>query len=86
LFFGVDVDWNNKVWMKSAKDVTVLWLMWLDSGFPTRRHGLVPLSAHVGFVLDKVAMGQVFFSEFFRFPLPVPFHRGSILIHVGDEK
>jgi hypothetical protein len=32
--------------------------------------------AHVGFVVDKLALGQVF-SEFFGFPLSVSFHRRS---------
>jgi hypothetical protein len=32
---------------------------------------------HVGFVVDKVALGQVF-SEYFGFLLSIPFHRCSI--------
>jgi hypothetical protein len=32
----------------------------------------------VGFVVDKVALGQVFPPEYFRFPLPISFHRCSI--------
>jgi hypothetical protein len=32
----------------------------------------------VGFVVDKVALGQVFFPEYFGFPLSVSFHRCSI--------
>jgi hypothetical protein len=28
----------------------------------------------VGFVVDKVALGQVFFSEYFGFPLSISFH------------
>jgi hypothetical protein len=40
-----------------------------------RRPGFAPMSVHVGFVVDKVALGQ-FFSEFFGFPLSVSFHRG----------
>jgi hypothetical protein len=30
------------------------------AGFPPRRLGFKPGSSHVGFVVDKVAMGQVF--------------------------
>jgi hypothetical protein len=32
----------------------------------------------VGFVVDKVALGQVFFPEYFSFPLSISFHLGSI--------
>jgi hypothetical protein len=37
----------------------------------------VPRSVHVGYVVDEVALGQVF-SEFFGFPLSISsFHHGS---------
>jgi hypothetical protein len=36
----------------------------------------------VGFVADKVALGQVFLEPF-GFPLSVSFHRCSIFIHVS---
>jgi hypothetical protein len=36
----------------------------LVAGFPPRRPGFKPGSGHVGFVVDKVAPGQVF-SEYF---------------------
>jgi hypothetical protein len=32
----------------------------------------------VGFVVDKVALGQIFFPEYFGFPLSISFHRCSI--------
>jgi hypothetical protein len=32
----------------------------LVAGFPPRRPGLEPRSGHVGFVVDEVALGQVF--------------------------
>jgi hypothetical protein len=35
-------------------------------------------SVHVGFVADKVALGQGFPPEFFGFPLSISFHRCSI--------
>jgi hypothetical protein len=38
----------------------------LDAGFPPRRPGFV-YGQHVGFVVDKTALGQVF-SGYFRFP------------------
>jgi hypothetical protein len=37
----------------------------------TARPGFAPGSVHVGFTVDKVALGQDFFPEFFGFPLSV---------------
>jgi hypothetical protein len=44
----------------------------LDAGFPSLRPGLA-YGQHVGFVVDKAALGQVF-SEYFSFPCQT-FHR-----------
>jgi hypothetical protein len=41
---------------------------------PPRRPGFKPRSDHMGFVLNKVALGQVF-SEYFRFPSQFSFHQ-----------
>jgi hypothetical protein len=38
----------------------VPWLRRLAAGLPPRRPGFDPGSAHVGFVVDKMALGQVF--------------------------
>jgi hypothetical protein len=45
---------------------------WL--GFPQRRLKFGPRSGHVGVVVDKLAMGQVF-SEFFGFSWQFSFHQ-----------
>jgi hypothetical protein len=50
----------------------------LVANFPPRRPGFEPRSGHVGFVVDKVALGQVF-SEYFGFPFQFSFHR---LLHI----
>jgi hypothetical protein len=42
--------------------------------FPPRRPGFEPGSGHVGFVVDKVALGQVF-PKYFSFPCQFAFHR-----------
>jgi hypothetical protein len=42
--------------------------------FPQRRPGFEPRSGNVGFVVDKVALGQVF-SEYFGFSRQFTFHR-----------
>jgi hypothetical protein len=39
----------------------------LFAGFPLRQFGFEARSGHVGFVVDKVTLGQVF-SEYFDFP------------------
>jgi hypothetical protein len=46
----------------------------LVAGFPPRRPGFYPRSSHVGFVVEKVALEQVF-SEYFGFPCQSSFHR-----------
>jgi hypothetical protein len=46
--------------------VAVPYLRRLVAGFPLRRPGFDPRSGHVGFVLYKVALWQVF-SEYFGF-------------------
>jgi hypothetical protein len=49
----------------------------LAAGLPPRRPAFDPGSVHVGFVVDKVALGQVL-PEFFGFPLSISFHWCSI--------
>jgi hypothetical protein len=51
----------------------VPWLRRLVAGLPPRRPGFDPGSVHVGFVVDKVALGQVF-SQVLRFSLLISFH------------
>jgi hypothetical protein len=46
----------------------------LSTDLPPRRPRFEPRSGHVGFVADKVALGQVF-SEYFGFPFQFSFHR-----------
>jgi hypothetical protein len=46
----------------------------LVAGFPPRRLGFDPGSGQVGFVVDKVTVGQVF-SEYFGFPCQSSFHQ-----------
>jgi hypothetical protein len=50
----------------------------LVAGFPTWRPKFEPKTSHVGFVVDKVALGQVF-SEHFCFFCQFSFHR---LLHI----
>jgi hypothetical protein len=44
------------------------------AGFPPRRPGFEPRSGHAGFVVDKVALRQVF-SEYFGLLCQFSFHR-----------
>jgi hypothetical protein len=55
----------------------VPWLRQLVAGIPPRRPGFDPGSVHVGFVVDKVAVGQVF-PQVLRFPLSISFRGFSI--------
>jgi hypothetical protein len=67
-----DIDRATQKNSKKTLSKVVPWLRWLVAGISPRRPG----SIHVGFVVDKVALGQVF-SEFFGFPLSISFHRRS---------
>ena len=49
----------------------VQWFRRLVAGISPRRPGFDPGPVHVGFMLDKVALGQVFFPEYFGFPLSI---------------
>jgi hypothetical protein len=49
----------------------------LAASLRERRPGFDRGSVHVGFVVDKVALGQVF-PEYFGLPLSVSLHRCSI--------
>jgi hypothetical protein len=53
----------------------------LLSGFPPRLSGFDPGSSHVGFVVDKVALGPVF-SEYFGFSCQLSFHK---LLHIHSS-
>jgi hypothetical protein len=57
---------------------TVLWIRQLVAGISSRRPDFDPRSVHVRFVVDKVALGQVFFRVLRFFPC-VSFHQCSIL-------
>jgi hypothetical protein len=50
----------------------------VSRGFSPLSARVRPLSGHVGIVVDKVALGQVF-SEYFCFPCQFSFHR---LLHI----
>jgi hypothetical protein len=60
--------------LDSCNCKAVPWLRRLAAVFPPRRPGFQPGSGHIGFVVDKVALGQVF-SEYFGFPSQFSFHR-----------
>jgi hypothetical protein len=60
-----------------AINTDVPWLGRLVAGLSPRRPGFDPGSVHVGFVVDKVALGLVF-PRVLRFSLSVSFHRCSI--------
>jgi hypothetical protein len=57
--------------------MAVPWFRRFVAGLPPRRPGFDPGSVHVGFVVDKVALGQIF-PLVLRFPLSISFHRCSI--------
>jgi hypothetical protein len=64
--------WLSKGGGKDWRDVQYARLM--EMIFPPRRPGFEPRSGHVGFVVDKVTLGQVF-SKYSSFPWQLSFHR-----------
>jgi hypothetical protein len=54
------------------------------AGFPTRRPGFEPRPGHVGFAVDKVALGQAF-SEYSGFPCQFSCHRLLHIHHLSSE-
>jgi hypothetical protein len=56
--------------------VAVPWLRWLVAVLSPRRTGFAPASVNTEFVVDEVALEQVF-SEFFGSPQSTSFHCGS---------
>jgi hypothetical protein len=73
LFEDLNLDARILKWILLGSEAAP-WLKQLVAGFPPRRPGFEPGSSHVGFVVDKVALGQVF-SEYFGFPCQSSFHR-----------
>jgi hypothetical protein len=62
----------------------VPWLRRLAAGLPPRRPGFNPGSVHVGFMVDKVALGQVFLRVLRVFPCQ--FHStGAPLLGKGQK-
>jgi hypothetical protein len=53
-------------------------MMALVTGFPPQWPGFDPKSGHAGFVVHKVALGQVL-SEYISFPCQFSFHQ---LLHI----
>jgi hypothetical protein len=65
----------------------VPWLRSLVSGLSPRRLGFAPGSIHVGFVVDKVALGQVFLRVLRLFFLNISFRRRSPnSYHLGNAE
>jgi hypothetical protein len=60
-----------------SNSVTVLAVTIGATGLSPRRPGFAPGSIHVGFVVDKVALGQVFLQVLRVYPVNISFHRRS---------
>jgi hypothetical protein len=86
--------WSVKIFHVSKSDVlfhnwnyaviAVPYLRHLVTDFPPRRPRFEPRSGHVGFVVEKMVLRQVF-SEYFGFPCQFPFHRPLHTHHLSSE-
>jgi hypothetical protein len=57
-------------------------LRWVVAGLSLQRPGFASRSVHVGFVVDKVALRQVFLRVL-RISLSVSFHRGCLYSYMS---
>jgi hypothetical protein len=90
LLYSFKVHLTIYKWNDSVRDTNIFWCEWLlylamsksrtiaEAVSRRRWPGFEPSSGHVGFVVDKVALGQVF-SEYFGFPCQFSFQR---LLHI----
>jgi hypothetical protein len=75
----VDINYDLAVMLQAGIIViccigAVSWLRSLVTGLSPRRPGFTPGSIHVGFVVDKVALGQVFLRVLRFFPVTLQTH------------
>ena len=73
--FSIDLNYP------SAETLAVLLLWHFFSGHSPRRAGLKLRPVRVGFVVDKMSLGQVF-SEYVALNLSVSFHQSSVTIRL----
>jgi hypothetical protein len=57
----------------------VPWYRWLATNLSLQRPGFIPRSVRVEFVMDKLALGQIFL-QVLQVSLSASFHHGSIII------
>jgi hypothetical protein len=65
-------------------DGTMPWLIWLVAGLSLQWFGLNPRTDHVGFVVDEVALRQVFMGVQQILPfcvIPSMLHTHSVVYH-----
>jgi hypothetical protein len=76
---------ESPVILGSAASSGRRWLRRLVAGFSPQRPGFDPGSVHVRFVVDKVALGQVFFSELSVFPCQFHSTGAPLIVKLGKK-
>jgi hypothetical protein len=65
----------------------VPWLRQLVASLSPLRSGFAPKSTHLGFVVDKLAMGQVFLRVLWSYPVHIiPPWLSMLIYHLEDEQ
>jgi hypothetical protein len=78
---------NESILTNRNTSLAVPWLRSLVAGLSPRRPVFAPGSVHVGLVVDKVALGQVFLRVFQFSPVNRSFHRRSPnSYHLGNAQ
>jgi hypothetical protein len=71
----------------NIQNATSAWLRWLVAGLSLRRLGFASGSVHVGFVVDILALGQVFLRVlWFSLVIIIPPWLSILKYHLGDEQ
>jgi hypothetical protein len=75
---------NSDLYLSNLPIKALPWFRRLVADLSVRRPGFMSRSVHVGFVVNKMALGQILFKSLDL--LSVSFHHDSILIYLGDEQ
>jgi hypothetical protein len=66
-------------------DWVVMWLRQIVASISPRGYGFNPTTVHVGFVADKVALGEACSPEYLGFSLSVSIHHCSVLSRLSPR-
>jgi hypothetical protein len=85
--FKADFKFTGVQASSTVQPLAVPWIRWLVAGLSPRRPGFAPRSINVGFVVDKVALRQVFLRVLRFCPVSIiPPSLSKLISSGGDEQ